>query len=230
MISVITPVLNEEDTIAQFLSALADLEGDWEMILVDGGSSDGTVDRIYALRPQFPRSLTLVTAPRGRGPQMNAGADLAAGEILLFLHVDCSIPPDSVAEIEKACTVPGVAGGGFTQAFPGGNLLVRVICILGNFRVRVTRNFYGDSGIFVKKEIFRDTGGYDRVPFFEDVLLCRNAKKMGRLVVLDRVILTSPRRFLEKGSFRLTLVYGMAILFHLFGLRPRWLEPVIVER
>jgi rSAM/selenodomain-associated transferase 2 len=230
MISVITPVLNEEATIAQFLSSLAPLEGDWELILVDGGSSDGTVDRTCSLRPQFPRPLTLVTAPRGRGSQMNAGADLAAGEILLFLHADCAVPPDSVAAIEEACTSPEVAGGGFTQAFPGGDLLVRVICAMGNFRVRITRNFYGDSGIFVKKELFRKAGGYDQAPFFEDVLLCRKAKKMGRLVVLDRVILTSPRRFQEKGSLRLTLVYGTAILFHLFGLRPRWLEPAIVDR
>jgi len=230
MISVITPVLNEEATINSFLPALAALRGEWELILVDGGSSDGTVDRICALRPHFPRPLALITAPRGRGSQMNAGAEIAAGEILLFLHADCTIPPDSVAAIEKACTVPGVAGGGFTQAFSGGGALVRALCTLGNFRVRVTRNFYGDSGIFVKKEIFRETGGYDRVPFFEDVLLCRNAKKMGRLVVLDRVILTSPRRFLEKGSFRLTLVYGMAILFHLFGLRPGFLETAIAGR
>jgi rSAM/selenodomain-associated transferase 2 len=230
MISVITPVLNEEVTIAPFLSTLAALEGDWELILVDGGSSDGTVDRICALLPQFPRPLTLIRAPRGRASQMNAGAEIASGEILLFLHADCIIPPDSVAAIEEACTAHGVAGGGFTQAFPGGDLMIRLICVLGNFRVRVTRNFYGDSGIFVIKNIFRETGGYDPVPFFEDVLLCRNAKKMGRLVVLDRVILTSPRRFLEKGSLRLTFVYGMAIIFHLFGLRPRWLEPVIVER
>jgi len=230
MISVITPVLNEEATIAPFLSALAALEGDWELILVDGGSVDGTVDRICSLQTQFPGPLTLITAPRGRGSQMNAGADLAAGEILLFLHADCTIPPDSVNAIEEACAVSGVAGGGFTQAFPGGDLLVRVICALGNFRVRVTRNFYGDSGIFVKKETFRETGGYDQAPFFEDVALCRKAKERGRLVVLDRVILTSPRRFLEKGSFRLTFVYSMAILFHLFGLRPRWLEPTINER
>ena len=161
---------------------------------------------------------------------MNAGAEIAAGEILLFLHADCTIPPDSVAAIGEACAAPGVAGGGFTQAFPGGDLLVRVICVLGNFRVRVTRNFYGDSGIFMKKETFRETGGYDQAPFFEDVALCRKAKKRGRLVVLDRVILTSPRRFQEEGSFRLTFVYSMAILFHLFGLRPRWLEPAIIER
>jgi rSAM/selenodomain-associated transferase 2 len=230
MISIITPVLNEESMIDSFLPALAALGGDWELILVDGGSSDGTVDRICAHRPQFPRSLTLIRAPRGRASQMNAGAGIASGVILLFLHADCSIPPDSVKAIEEACTAPGVAGGGFTQAFPGGDPLVRLICVLGNFRVRVTRNFYGDSGIFVKNDIFRKTGGYDPVPFFEDVLLCRDAKKMGRLVVLDRVILTSPRRFLEKGPLRLTFVYGMAIIFHLFGLRPRWLEPVIVER
>jgi rSAM/selenodomain-associated transferase 2 len=230
MISVITPVLNEEDTIAQFFAALAALGGEWELILVDGGSSDGTVDRICALRPQFPRSVTLIRAPRGRASQMNAGAEIAAGEVLLFLHADCSVPPDSVAAIENACAVPGVAGGGFTQAFPGGDPLVRLICVLGNFRVRVTRNFYGDSGIFVKKEIFRETGGYDQAPFFEDVALCRKAKKRGRLVVLDRVILTSPRRFQEKGSFRLTFVYGMAIFFHLFGLRPGFLETAIAGR
>ena len=141
-ISIITPVLNEEDMIAPFLDHLALLQGPFELIIVDGGSSDATRARIQQYASPFPAPLHLLSAPAGRSGQMNTGAAAAQGEILLFLHVDCRIPADSLQVITQACTEQGVCGGAFTHSFGEPGLFHAVIGNLVNTVYKLYPDFF----------------------------------------------------------------------------------------
>jgi rSAM/selenodomain-associated transferase 2 len=227
LISIITPVLNEEAAIGPFLDNLARLQGDFELIVVDGGSSDRTIVAIDQCRPGFPAPVTLLTAPTGRGIQMNTGAAAARGEILLFLHADCTLPDDALSAIKQACETDGVIGGAFRQSFPDPDLFFVVSSGMVNLFAKHTRTFFGDFGIFIKKEIFSQSGGYEQIPYMEDVEFCRSALRHGRLVQIDRVILSSPRRFLKVGRVRLVFIYALACMLNGFGIRPVFLQKFI---
>lgn len=229
MISIITPVLNEEINIRPFISHLDSLEGDFELILVDGGSSDRTIEEVRKWRDSFNHDLTILGTDRGRGTQMNKGADAAQGDILLFLHMDCSLEKDALTLIEKAIHVKNAIGGGFMQAFSSPDFFLKFQSAFGNLRAGMTGIFFGDFGIFMKSEIFRKIGGYDDIPFLEDVELCKKAKRQGRLIQIDRVILTSPRRYLKKGKLRLTFVFMLANLFNMIRWRPMFLWKYIAD-
>jgi len=230
MISIITPILNEEGYVRPFLIHLNKVHGDFELILVDGGSNDGTMKEVENCRNEFDRKLSLLRASRGRAIQMNKGAKVARGEILLFLHVDCFIQKDSLELIEKETRRKGIIGGGFRQAFYDADLFLKFNSVLGNLRVSLTKTFFGDYGIFLKKDIFERIGCYDDIPFLEDVELCRKAKKYGTLVRIDRFIFTSTRRYLSKGRIRLTVVFILACLFNIVGFRPRFFLRYISDK
>lgn len=229
MISIITPVLNEEKNIRPFLSHLDSLDGDFELILVDGGSSDRTVEEARKWRDSFNHDLRILGTCRGRGIQMNKGADAAHGDILLFLHVDCLLRKDALILMEKAIHEKNAIGGGFMQAFSNPDFFLKFQSAFGNLRAGVTGIFFGDFGIFLKSDIFRKIGGYDEIPFLEDVELCRKAKRHGRLIQIDRRILTSPRRYLIKGKLKLTFVFMMANLFNMIRWRPMFLWKYIAD-
>ncbi|KUG20602.1 MAG: TIGR04283 family arsenosugar biosynthesis glycosyltransferase [Methanomicrobiaceae archaeon] len=230
MISVITPVLNEEEYVTPFLAHLGRLKGPFEVILVDGGSTDGTLAEATACLAESDRRATLLETDRGRANQMNAGAGKASGEVLLFLHVDCFVPEDSLIEIDRVMLDEGIVGGGFLHAFSDPDLLLRATSSLGNMLARLNSTFFGDSGIFIRRDLFLSMGGYDPLPFLEDVELCRKAKRYGRLVQIGRAIESSPRRYASKGRFRLTLVFVLALLLNLLGIRPGFLVRYIVDR
>ncbi len=230
MISIITPVFNEKKNIRPFLADLAPLEGDFELILVDGGSSDCTVEEIEMWKDGFNYPITILGTCRGRGIQMNKGADAARGDLLLFLHVDCSLRKDALILMEKAVHEKNAIGGGFMQAFSNPDFFLKSQSAFGNLRAGATGIFFGDYGIFLRSDIFRKIGGYDDIPFLEDVELCRKAKRHGRLVQIDRHILTSPRRYLKKGKLRLTFVFVLANLFNMIRWRPMFLWKYIVDK
>lgn len=230
MISIITPVLDEEKNIIPFLSHLDSLDGDFELILVDGGSSDRTVEEAQKWRDHFTRTITILGTCRGRGTQMNKGADSAQGDILLFLHADCSLKKDALILMEKAIREKNAIGGGFVQAFSNPDFFLKFQSAFGNLRARATGIFFGDFGIFLKSDIFRKIGGYDDIPFLEDVELCRKAKMHGRLIQIDRRILTSPRRYLKKGKLKLTFAFMLANLFNMIRWHPMFLWKYIVDK
>ena len=230
MISIITPVLNEEDYVKPFLDHLNEVRGDFELILVDGGSKDGTLKEVEDCRNEFNRKLILLRASRGRAIQMNKGAGESHGDILLFLHVDCFIQEDSLELIEKEIYGNGAIGGGFRQCFYDADLFLKFNSAFGNMRAKLTRTFYGDYGIFMRKDIFERIGCYDNIPFLEDVELCRKSRRHGTLVQIDRFILTSPRRYLSTGKIRLTLVFILACLFNTVGFRPRFLLRFFIDK
>lgn len=228
MLSIVTPVLNEQDWILPYVTRLAALEGDYECIIVDGGSTDQTCAMVRAMRDSLTFPLRLLHTPPGRAVQMNAGAGAARGDILLFLHVDCRIPPDSLQAIERAVYRTGAAGGGFTHSFSPAGPLLSATSILGNLHARLTGVFFGDFGIFIRRDVFERIGGYDTdLPYLEDAELCRAALREGPLVALPRTIVSSSRRYAWKGRWRLTAVFALAILLNTIGVRPRRFVPYI---
>lgn len=230
MISIITPLLNEAENIRPFLAHLGTIEGDFELILVDGGSSDETLCEVERYAEGFGRRLTVLTSGRGRALQMNRGADEAQGNILLFLHVDCLLESDALVRIEQEMARKTVIGGGFHQAYPDPDVFLKLVSLFGNTRARLTKTFYGDYGIFLRKDRFHEMGGYPSLPFLEDVEICRKARKYGRLIRIDRTILTSPRRYLKKGRMRLTAAFILAVVLNAAGFRPRFFMRYIVDK
>jgi rSAM/selenodomain-associated transferase 2 len=229
MISIITPVLNEKECIKPFLDNIDRLEGNFELIIVDGDSTDGTLNEIEGSRNTFRHPLKVLSASRGRGSQMNKGAQAAKGEILLFLHVDSSIDLDSLEVIEKKISEDGIIGGGFTHSFSDPDAFLEVSSMIGNVRVRLTSIFFGDFGIFVRKDVFDRIGGYDEIDFLEDVEFCKRIKKEGRLEQIDRLIVTSSRRYDKIGKIKLSGFFVLALLLNVAGHRPRFLYKYITE-
>lgn len=230
LISIVTPVLNEEAGIRGFLDHLAGLQGPFELVVVDGGSTDATAALVRKHAKTVPGTVTLLAAPRGRSSQMNAGARVARGEVLLFLHADCMIPPDSLRVIADACSAPGVCGGAFVQARDGAGIASAACCTVANTLAARSGLFFGDFGIFVRQDHFFAAGGFPMIPYCEDVEFCRSVRSSGRMVQVDRVIRSSPRRFERVGRTRLTAVYALATVLNRAGIRPRCLERYIVDR
>ncbi|MCM2465914.1 TIGR04283 family arsenosugar biosynthesis glycosyltransferase [Methanoculleus oceani] len=229
MLSIITPVLNEEENIPGFLAHIDDLADPLEVIVVDGGSTDGTCRALEAAAGSFSRRIVVISSPAGRGVQMNAGARHATGTVLLFLHVDCRIPPDAPDAIRRALEREGVIGGGFRHAFTSRDSLLSLTSWFGNLLAARTQTFFGDFGIFIDKEAFFEIGGYEPLPYLEDVEFSRAARRHGRLVQVDRPIVVSPRRYLRKGKYRLSAVYILVMLLNMVGIRPKRFIRYVVE-
>lgn len=138
MISIITPVLNEEQNIAPFLKNLNQIQGDFELIMVDGGSSDKTIDEIKKYRIEFHRELKILKTSAGRGHQMNIGAKNARSDILFFLHVDSKIEKDTIPTIENEIKKKKIIGGGLTQCFSDSDNFLTLTSNFGNLRTRIT--------------------------------------------------------------------------------------------
>ena len=196
-VSVIIPVLNEEAVIGRTLRLLSRQEVH-EIIVVDGGSHDATVAR-SALADR------VITFEPGRGRQMNAGARVASGDCLLFLHADCRLDDGAVRLAERLLRRPRIAAGCFRQRVDQTGLPFRWIDGVATARVRLLGTVYGDQGLFVRRELFERVGGFPEVPLFEDVLLSRRLRRHGRIVVANRRIHVSPRRWNACGLFNQTV-------------------------
>jgi rSAM/selenodomain-associated transferase 2 len=197
-ISVIIPTLNEESCVAETLQSLR-RQNPQEIIVVDGGSTDATqkIAASYANR--------VLEGPRGRAFQMNLGAAAATGDILLFLHADCSLEAKALTEASRCLKRRGVAAGCFTMAVQASGLLYRSIDFCASARVQLTGLVYGDQGLFLKRELFTALGGFPRIPLMEDVYFSKKLRHQGRIVVVKPRILVSPRRWQREGIVRQTL-------------------------
>ncbi len=187
-ISIIIPALNEESEIAGTLEKLQSLEGAFELIVADGGSTDRTCELAEA------GGARLIRSERGRGIQMHAGAVAATGEVLWFLHADSVPPLVACDEILTAISVTNVVGGNFALRFEGDSraavFMNRFYEVIGHFGL-----LYGDSGIFVRSDVYRQLGGFKPLPLFEDLEFIGRLRKRGSLVKIDTPITTSSRRF-----------------------------------
>ncbi len=196
MISVIIPALDEQAAIAATLRAAARESEVGEIILVDGGSIDGTLEvaRATALGPR----LRIITALRGRAAQMNAGARIATGEWLLFLHADTLLPAGAGAAIVR---VDG-GFGGFRQQFDVRDWRLRLVSALHNFRCRRSGVLYGDQAMFVRRALFESMGGFPQVAHLEDVMLSERLLERGAPALLPLAVVTSARKFMHAGIWR----------------------------
>ena len=212
-ISIIIPTLNEEKTISQCLETVVNIPG-IEVIVSDGGSTDRTVE----IAGQ-QRDVRVVHSLTGRGIQMNNGAACARGKILLFLHADCILSREDVLKIRQVFDSGVFVGGAFNIRLLSDKFPYRLIEMGINFRTKVFKLPYGDQGIFVKRSIFEELGGFREMPICEDLdFICR-LKKCGRIAILNEKISTSVRTWKNHGILRTSLRNQTLLASYLFGLR-----------
>lgn len=191
------------------------------MILVDGGSDDATMQ----VAARFS-GVRLLTSPRGRARQMNAGARAARGDILLFLHADTWLPAEALGAVSAAFEDARVVGGRFDVRFDSPRPVLRMIAFFMNLRSRASGISTGDQAIFVRREVFETMGGYLDMPLMEDIELTRRLKRQGRLAALPSRVTTSARKWEREGALRtMALMWALRFLY-MVGVSParlhRW--------
>jgi rSAM/selenodomain-associated transferase 2 len=212
LISIIIPTLNEAKTMCDLAASLGQLRGEFEVIVCDGGSVDETVEIAREC------GLRVIAAPRGRGRQMNAGALAASGDALLFLHADTRLPEDALRLISEALDDTEVCGGNFSLVFDGETWESRALTRIYPF-LRLGGMCYGDSAIFVRREVFERLGGYGDYPVFEDCDFYRRMRRIGRFVRLPGRATTSSRRF--EGKFiRTFALWSLMQVLYWVGIDP----------
>ncbi|MCA9399586.1 MAG: TIGR04283 family arsenosugar biosynthesis glycosyltransferase [Candidatus Omnitrophica bacterium] len=210
MISIIIPVLNEEKVLTEQKEYFETLSAHAQLIFVDVGSDDQT----SVLAAQWGE---LLTAPKGRASQMNRGVDAAKGRILLFLHADTRIQPEALQMVEDSIFKNVCDGGCFTQVIERQGWIYRWIAFTGSCRARWTKIFYGDQGIFIRRDKFLESGGFPEVALCEDILFTRNIRKKVKLTVLKDPVFCSSRRWDRQGllkTFFINLRINRCILFN----------------
>ena len=216
-ISVIVPTLNEQACLAETMDALVLAPGD-ELIVVDAGSTDDTPEIAQRYTPRF------YDGPRGRAQQMNFGAQRAHGDILLFLHADTRLPPDGLEAVRNAVQQPGTVGGAFRLVITPATPALRLVAWGTNLRSRLGGLPYGDQALFVPRQIFEELGGYDDVPFMEDIRLVQALRRRGRLTLLPQAAATSGRRWQRDGVLFTTVRNIVLMTLYFCGVQPATLK------
>jgi rSAM/selenodomain-associated transferase 2 len=217
-LSIIIPTLNETAGIVDALGALAKLRaGGAEVIVADGGSQDRTIE---LARPLCAR---VIVAPRGRGAQMNAGAKVATGRVLLFLHADTRLPEQADRLVIDGLAISKRTWGRFDVAIVGRSALLPVIATLMNWRSRLTGIATGDQAMFVERRAFADVGGFPDVPLMEDIIMSRQLRQISRPLCLSARVVTSGRRWDENGPLRTILLMWRLRAAHFLGTDPHTL-------
>ena len=212
-ISIIIPTRNEADSIGRLLPELQAVHG-VELLVVDGGSTDNTVDIAKSLGAQ------VLSSPPGRAEQMNTGAEAAHGNILLFLHCDTKLAPGFIEQVEATLNQPEISAGAFQLSIDGKGFGLRVIEWLVNFRSKILQMPYGDQGIFVTTDMFFSVGTFPRQPIMEDFELMRRLRERGKIKILPLHATTSARRWKKLGIMRTTVINQAIILGYLLGVNP----------
>ena len=218
-ISIIIPTLNEADNIKEAI-ATTQPNTNIEVIVVDGGSQDNTVAIAQSL------NVKVISSSPGRAVQMNTGAVAATGEILLFLHADTCLPAGFDDMVRRALQQPGTVAGAFKLRIDASLLSLRWVEWGINVRSHFYQMPYGDQAIFLTKAVFQQISGFPELPIMEDFELMRRLKRIGRIVIIPTPVVTSARRWLQKGVFKTTLLNQIVIIAYLFGVSPericRW--------
>lgn len=234
-ISIIIPALNEADCLHRTLRHLTALDPPaWEILVVDGGSTDATVEIARAA------GVRVITCEQsGRSPQMNRGAEAATGGILCFLHADTSVPNDAMSVIEQTLADATIACGGFISLMAG-PLRTRWGVSLHNFLktyyapllfrpyhfcFKGLRLLFGDQVMFCRRQDFWTCGGFNSaMPIMEDGDLCLRLVQRGRIVQVNRVVQSSDRRVAKWGALKATALYLYIGFLWGFGVSPTYLR------
>jgi rSAM/selenodomain-associated transferase 2 len=209
--------LNEEKSIGVTIAAVAAL-APFEMIIVDGGSSD----RSREIGAQS--GAKVLVAGAGRARQMNRGALEATGDVLLFLHADSRLPASALQDIAAALSDPGYVGGRFDVELDSERWLLKVVGFLISLRSRLSKVSTGDQAIFVRREIFEELGGFPDMPIMEDIAFCRTLKRRGDVACLRSKVRTSARRWETDGVWRTIFRMWALKLCYLAGVSPARLK------
>lgn len=211
-LSVIIPALNEATQLPRTLQSVVTQDHACEIIVVDGGSTDGT-------RAVASDAARLLEAPRGRARQMNAGARAATGEAFLFLHADTRLPPDAFAQIRQTLQTPGTEAGAFRLAFDRSSPLLDFYAWCT--RWPLPQLCFGDRGLFVTRAAFEAVGGFPDQPMFEDLDLVRALHRRGGFRFLNAAVTTSARRFSTMGTLRQQLLNAFLWTRYMAGADPQ---------
>jgi rSAM/selenodomain-associated transferase 2 len=224
--SIVLPARNDAAALGRTLDHLVRLPGiqTAEIIVAASGDPDGTI------RAVGERARLLWIEDSSRASLMNAGAEAASGEILFFLHADSFPPRDALRLMDEALADGRVVGGAFEHLFAERDWRLRAITGINRLRYRLTRNYYGDQGIFVRASTFRRMGGYAKRRLLEDLDFSRRLKRMGRSVLIPVPLETSGRRFLARGPWRTFLFIVRLLSLHTLRLdteryAERWRGP-----
>lgn len=207
------PVFNEAAIIEESLDRVLRLTGDFEVVVVDGGSSDRTVE-LAAGRAR------VIQCAKGRGTQMNAGAEATRGDVLLFLHADTILPDTAVRDIELAMNDQNVVGGAFSKRYDSDHFLLRPARYYTWTNFHIFGLISGDQGIFVRRDAFLRVGGFPDTPLMEEFELTRKLRRLGRLNFIASEAIVSSRRFIKNGVARTYLRMLRCIVLYRLGTPP----------
>jgi rSAM/selenodomain-associated transferase 2 len=229
MVSIVIPTYNEATSIAAVLERLRHVRGDFEVLVADGSSTDFTQRIVCEIAATYPRSLRLLESVRNRAIQLNGAALQAHSDVFLFLHADMLVPPETVAAVEDSLRDPKVTGGNFQIVFAGDTAVERFF----TWCYRVRRPFgiyYGDSGVFVRREVFERLGGFKPIPIMDDYEFVRRLERAGRTVCLNPPMLVSARRWRVQGLFPTLFSWVWIQALYSLGVPAkhlaRWYRPV----
>lgn len=222
--SIIVPVLNEAAVIENLLVHLTGLctQHDCELLIVDGGSTDETV----AIAERYG---CVIHSPRGRATQMNAGAKVASGDILLFLHADTILPHDAFTAIEHALAASQVVGGAFRLCFNCDRWPYKLVAFTTNLRSQLRTLFTGDQAYFIRATSFRAIGGYPDQPLMEDLEIIARLRTTGKVVLLPQFVTTSARRHEQGGLWRSVLFMWYLRTLYACGVSPTKLQQMYLD-
>lgn len=212
-VAIVVPALNEEAGIGACLRRLRAAFPECAVVVADGGSSDRTAELAA------PHA-TVVRSDRGRARQMNAGAAKTSSDVLWFVHTDCTVAPEALAELRAALADPRVVGGGLRIRFDARTPGCEFLRVTSNWRARVLGQVFGDQAMFVRRDVFDALGGFPEMPLMEDYEMSRRLRARGRLVVLRAETTASARRILAHGPWRMTVLMQWLKLQYVAGVDP----------
>lgn len=230
-VSIVVPVFNEEPQIAETLAALEtqarrNVDQVVELIVADGGSHDRTAE----IARSFNLAQTIICERANRGWQMNEGAKVACGDILLFLHADVKLPVGALNSIRQALADENVLGGCFQLRFPtAATVSLQAVAWGINLRTRWFKTATGDQAIFIRRRMFEEIGGYETFPLMEDIALFNEIKRRGKVVVLNAKVEISPRRWLKFGVWRTVMLMYVLRFGYWLGIHPATLKRFFVD-
>jgi rSAM/selenodomain-associated transferase 2 len=212
-VSIVVPVLNEADWIEACLTAIVADFASCELVVVDGGSTDRTVERAAGMA-------RVVHSLRGRGPQLNAGAAATTGDVIWFLHADTRIDRCALEQVQRVMADPEVVGGGLSIRFHRSSRALDYLAWSSNQRARRLGHIFGDQAMFVRRRVFEQLGGFADIALMEDFDLSRRLHRHGRLVLLDAMATASARRFDAHGTWRMIAFMQYLKLLFVGGADP----------